>query len=57
MADLRIFSYLPNPRLYKATIAARYSGATIEVIGAKPTELPNWLWDYDARELPETGTN
>ncbi len=53
MADLRIFSYLPNPRLYKATIAARYSGATIEVIGAKPTELPNWLWDYDARELSE----
>ena len=53
MADLRIFSYLPNPRLYKATIAARYSGATIDVVGAKPTELPNWLWDYDARELPE----
>ena len=38
MADLRIFSYLPNPRLYKATIAARYSGAEIEVIGAKPPE-------------------
>jgi len=53
MADLRIFSYLPNPRLYKATIAARYSGSTIEVIGAKPTELPGWLWDYDARPLRE----
>ena len=27
MADLRIFAYLPNPRLYKATIAARDAGA------------------------------
>jgi elongation factor 1-gamma len=53
MSDLRIFSYAPNPRLYKATIAARYSGATIEIVGAKPTELPNWLWDYDAREVSE----
>ncbi len=53
MADIRIFSYLPNPRLFKATIAARYSGATIEIIGTKPRELATWLWDYDARELPE----
>lgn len=51
MADLRIFSYLPNPRLYKATIAARFSGAEVEVVGAKPQELSGWLWDYDAREL------
>ena len=53
MADLRIFSYLPNPRLYKATIAARFSGATIEVIGANPLELADWLWDYDARPLEQ----
>lgn len=53
MADLRIFSYLPNPRLYKATIAARFSGATIEIVGAKPPELPDWLWDYDARPLTD----
>jgi hypothetical protein len=26
MADLRIFSYLPNPRVWKATIAARFCG-------------------------------
>lgn len=26
MADLRIFSYLPNPRIWKATIAARLCG-------------------------------
>lgn len=54
MADLRIFSYLPNPRLYKATIAARFSGATVEIVGAKPMEMPTWLWDYDARHLDES---
>jgi glutathione S-transferase len=53
MADLRIFSYLPNPRLYKATIAARFSGAEIEVVGAKPKEVANWLWDYEAHELTD----
>ena len=53
MADLRIFSYLPNPRLYKATIAARFSGAEIEVVGASPKEMPNWLWDYEAHELTD----
>ena len=53
MADLRIFSYLPNPRLYKATIAARFSGAVIEIVGAKAQELPGWLWDYDARPMDD----
>lgn len=54
MTDLRIFSYLPNPRLYKATIAARFSGAQVEVVGGKPRDLVNWLWDYDARPLDES---
>lgn len=53
MADLRIFSYLPNPRLFKATIAARFSGAQIEIVGDKPLRLLNWLWDFDAREISE----
>ena len=53
MADLRIFSYLPNPRVFKATIAARISGASVEVVGGKPPELLGWLWDYDAHELSE----
>ncbi|MEO0817969.1 MAG: hypothetical protein AAFX86_11780 [Pseudomonadota bacterium] len=39
MADLRIFSYLPNPRLFKATIAARFSGAEVEIVGDKPPRL------------------
>ncbi|HUT50665.1 MAG TPA: glutathione S-transferase family protein [Alphaproteobacteria bacterium] len=53
MADLRIFSYLPNPRIWKATIAARLTGVEIEIRGAKPAELPDWLWDFDAHPLTE----
>jgi len=53
MADLRIFSYLPNPRVWKATIAARFSGVDVEVRGASGKELQGWLWDYDARPLAE----
>ena len=53
MADLRIFSYLPNPRVWKATIAARFCGVDVEVRGASPKELRDWLWDYDARPVTE----
>lgn len=51
MIEMRIFSYLPNPRLWKATIAARLCGVEIEIRGAKPAELKDWLWDFDARPL------
>ena len=54
MADLRIFSYLPNPRVWKATIAARFCGVAVEVRGASGKELRDWLWDYDARPLTES---
>jgi glutathione S-transferase len=54
MADLRIFSYLPNPRVWKATIAARFCGVDVEVRGASGKELRDWLWDYDARPLAES---
>ncbi len=50
---LRIFSYLPNPRVWKALIAADIGGVEIEVVGDKPAGLATWLWDYDARPLPE----
>lgn len=53
MSQLRIFSYLPNPRIWKATIAARLCSVTIDVRGAPSGELPGWLWDFDARPLPE----
>ena len=53
MVDLRIFSYLPNPRVWKATIAARFNGVDVEVRGASGKQLRDWLWDYDARPLAE----
>src|ERR1700730_2861921 len=51
MSQLRIFSYLPNPRIWKATIAARLWGVEVEVRGSSPKELQSWLWDFDARPL------
>lgn len=54
-AALRIFSYLPNPRIFKATVAARLTGIELEVRGAAPTELATWLWDFDAKPLDEAG--
>jgi glutathione S-transferase len=48
MSQLRIFSYLPNPRIWKATIAARLCGVEIEIRGSSPKELQSWLWDFDA---------
>ena len=53
-SDIRIISYLPNPRVYKATIVARYSGAVIDVIGDQPPEMANWLWDYQAVKMTDT---
>lgn len=53
MADLRLFSYLPNPRVYKATVTARLCDVDVEISGAKPRELADWLWDFDARPLTE----
>jgi glutathione S-transferase len=49
MSQLRIFSYLPNPRIWKATIVARLCGVDIDLRGASPKELQSWLWDFDAR--------
>jgi glutathione S-transferase len=52
-AVLRVFSYLPNPRVWKALIAADLGGVSVEVLGDKPANLSHWLWDYDARPLEE----
>jgi glutathione S-transferase len=51
MSKLRIFSYLPNPRIWKATIVARLCGVDLDLRGASPKELQLWLWDFDARPL------
>jgi glutathione S-transferase len=45
MNQLRIFSYLPNPRIWKATIAAR------QIRGSAPKELQSWLRDFNASPL------
>lgn len=54
-AALRLFSYLPNPRIFKATVAARLTGVELEVRGATPKDLANWLWDFDAKPLDDAG--
>ena len=50
---LKIFSYLPNPRVWKALIAADLLNQQVEVIGDKPNNLDKWLWDYQARLLED----
>jgi glutathione S-transferase len=51
VSDLRVLSYLPSPRLWKATIAARLCGIDVEVRGDSSANLKEWLWDFDARPL------
>lgn len=51
MSELRVLSYLPNPRLWKVTIAARLNGVQLEIRGCSPRELQTWRWDYDAGPL------
>ena len=41
---LKVFSYLPNPRVWKALIAADLLNLQIEVAGDKPSNLDKWLW-------------
>lgn len=55
--DLRIFSYLPNPRIWKATIAARLCDIRIEVRGSAAADLQNWLWDFEAHPLTDEEKN
>ena len=51
--QVRIFSYTPNPRIWKALIAADIVGVNIEVRSDSPNNLKNWLWDFNARPLSE----
>ena len=49
--EIRIFSYLPNPRVWKSLITAKFGNVRIKVVGDKPKNLANWLWDFDALEI------
>ena len=51
MYQLKIFSYLPNPRVWKSLIAGNICGVEVEVIGDKPANLGNWLWDFNPQKL------
>jgi hypothetical protein len=53
MVSLWIFSYLPNPRIWKARIAARLCNVQVEVRGASPRELAESLWDLDAQPIAD----
>lgn len=48
---LRIFSYKPNPRIFKANIVARLCDLEIDVRGSSVKNLAEWLWDFNARPL------
>ena len=48
---IRIFSYLPNPRVWKSLITGRLGGVKGKVLGDKPKNLVDWLWDFDAVKL------
>ena len=51
---LKIFSYLPNPRVWKAEIAAKIAGIPVEVVGDRPSEIPNWLWDIEPKKMSDS---
>ena len=46
MSDIRIFSYLPNPRIWKSVIASRLNGVELDIRGYTPANLANWPWDF-----------
>ena len=48
---IRIFSYLPNPRVWKSLIPGRLGHVKVKVLGDKPKNLVDWLWDFDAEKL------
>ena len=50
---LRIFSYLPNPQVWKSLIAARLLQVDVVVTGDKPAKLGDWLWDAQPRLLTD----
>lgn len=54
MPQLRIFSYLPNPRLFKSTVTAHLNGVELDIRGGTPQELTDWLWDFDAHPMDQS---
>ena len=57
MSKLKIFSYLPNPRVWKAIIAGKICGVEVEVLGDKASKLGLWLWDFHPKRLEKSELN
>jgi glutathione S-transferase len=55
--QVRIFSYLPNPRVWKSIITAEIGDVDLEVIGDKPSNLANWLWDFEPKKIDSLNLN
>ena len=39
--------------MWKSIITAKIGGIDLEVVGDKPNNMPNWLWDFDAKPISE----
>jgi len=39
--------------VWKSIITAKIGGIDLEVVGDKPNNMPNWLWDFDAKPISE----
>lgn len=55
--DLSIFSYLFNPRTWKAIITARLCDECLDIRGSKPTALRDWMWDFNAHPISDAEYN
>ena len=39
--------------MWKSIITAKIGDMDLEVVGDKPNNMPNWLWDFDAKPISE----
>ena len=53
---IRIFTYLPSPRIWKSLIAADLTNIKLDLRADKPKNLSRWVWDFDARPFEENTT-
>ena len=53
---IRIFTYLPSPRIWKSLIAADLTNIKLDLRADKPNNLSRWVWDFDARPFEENNS-
>lgn len=53
---IQIFTYIPNPRVWKASIAGRICEVEIDIRGTSTEKIKEWLWDFDARPIAQIPT-